>query len=105
MARPSVKPPEERLRIVLSVLRGEVSVAEASRRERVSETTISKWRDVFLEGGRDALVRGGRLGPSGGEQRLLGEIDDLKIALGEAHAELRVLKKGGLPGSGSRSWR
>jgi hypothetical protein len=36
MARPPIKPVDEKLRIVLAVLRGEVSVKEAARRERVS---------------------------------------------------------------------
>ena len=38
MSRPPVKPVEERLRVVLAVLRGEVSIKAAARRERVSET-------------------------------------------------------------------
>jgi transposase len=37
MARPAALPPEEKVRIVLSILAGEVTVAEAARRARVSE--------------------------------------------------------------------
>jgi transposase-like protein len=37
MARPPVFPVEEKFRIVLSILAGEVSVAEAARRVKVSE--------------------------------------------------------------------
>ena len=63
MSRPPVKPAEEKLRIVLAVLRGEVSIKEAARRERVLETSIAAWRDQFLDGGRAALAGGGRHGP------------------------------------------
>ncbi len=42
-------------RIVLGVLRGEMSMAEAARRHRVSETSIGKWKDEFIRAGREAL--------------------------------------------------
>jgi transposase len=90
MSRPPVKPVEEKLRIVLAVLRGEVSIKEAGRRERVSETAIAAWRDQFLDGGRAALAGGARPGPSTREQDLQAQVDELTSALGEAHVELRV---------------
>ncbi len=105
MARPSGRSAEEKLRIVLAVVRGELSVAAASRRERVSETSIAKWRDLFLEGGRRALVHGAGAADSAEEQALREENEELKTALGEAFAELRVLRKGGPTRSRSRSWR
>ena len=63
MARPPVVPAETKVRIVLSVLAGEVSMAEAARREKVSETSIGKWKAEFLEAGKTALTAG-RSGPS-----------------------------------------
>ncbi len=105
MGRPPVWSAEDKLRIVMAVLRGEVSMAEAARREGVSETSVGKWRAQFLDGGREALAAGGAAGPNAAEQRLLAELDELKIALGEASAELRVLKKGGPHASRSGSWR
>ena len=48
--RPS-KSAEDKVRIVLAVLRGEVSIAAAARREGTSGVSISKWRDLFLAGG------------------------------------------------------
>lgn len=50
MARPSKFSAENKQQIVLSVLRGEMSLAEAARRHAASETSVSKWRDVFVEG-------------------------------------------------------
>lgn len=85
---------EDKSRIVLSVLAGEATIAEASRRHGVSQTSIAKWRDRFLEAGRQGLATG-RGGPSSREQQLEGELDELKIALGEAAAELRAWRKGG----------
>jgi transposase len=95
LSRPPIKPVEDKLRIVLAVLRGEVSMKEAARRERVSETSIAAWRDQFLDGGRAAL--GGRHGPSSREAELAAQVEDLTSALGEAHVELRVWRKGGRP--------
>lgn len=96
---------QEKLRIVLSVLRGEASVAETARRERVSETSIAKWRDLFLEGGAQALEAGARRGPNAREAELERRVAELTAALGEAHVELRVLKRGGPGGFLSMSLR
>ena len=86
---------EDRLRIVLAVLRGEVTVAEAARREATSAVSVARWRDQFLAGGRGALEGGAGHGPSAREQQLAAEVEQLNTALGEAHMELRVWKRGG----------
>ena len=57
MAKASKKSPEEKLRVVLSVLRGELSAAAAGRRAGVSEQTVHNWKKAFLEGGRDRLAQ------------------------------------------------
>lgn len=44
-------PAEKKIRIVLSILPGEVSVAEAARREKVSEQSVGNWKRAFLEAG------------------------------------------------------
>ena len=96
MGRQPAKSAEERTRIVLAVLRGEVAIAEAARRDGASAVSVSKWRDQFPAGGRRALETGARHGPPAREQRLAAEAGQLNTALGEAHMELRVWKKGGL---------
>ena len=55
MGRPPVIPAEEKTRIVLSVLAGEMTIAEAARREKVSEQSIGRWKAEFLEAGKTAL--------------------------------------------------
>lgn len=56
MGRPPVIPAEKKLRIVLSVLAGEVTIAEAARREKISEQSIGRWKAEFLEAGKQGLI-------------------------------------------------
>ena len=92
MGRPPVIPPEKKSRIVLSVIAGEVTVAEAARREKVSEQSIGRWKADFLEAGKAALAAG-KSGPSSREEQLVAEVAELTQALGEAAVEIRVWKK------------
>lgn len=92
MGRPSSIPVEKKTRIVLSVLAGEVSIADAARREKVSEQSIGRWKAEFLEAGRSALATG-RNGPSSREGQLEAQVADLTQAVGEAAIEIRVWKK------------
>ena len=55
MARPSKFTVGKKGQIVLSVLCGGLTVAEAGRRFAASETSVAKWRDLFVEGGVAAL--------------------------------------------------
>ena len=54
---------ETKTRIVLSVITGEISVAEAARREKVSEQSIGRWKSEFLETDKNGPATG-RNGPS-----------------------------------------
>ena len=94
MSRPPVFPVEQKVRIVLSILAGEVTVAEAARQNRVSEQSVGTWKRQFLEGGRAGLGPSAAVGRgSGREAQLEREVEELKAALGEATVELRVWKK------------
>lgn len=92
MSRPPTIPAEKKLRIVLSVLQGEITIAEAARREKVSEQAIGNWKRQFLEGGK-AGIEAGKSKPSTREQQLEDEVAELTQALGEAAVEIRVWKK------------
>lgn len=92
MSRPPTVPAEKKLRIVLSVLQGEITIAEAARREKVSEQAIGNWKRQFLEGGK-AGIEAGKSKPSTREQQLEDEVAELTTALGEAVVEIRVWKK------------
>ena len=77
---------------MLSVIAGEVTVAEAARREKVSEQSVGRWKADFLEAGKTALAAG-RSGPSTREEQLEAEVAELTQALGQAAIEIRVWKK------------
>lgn len=101
MSRSPAIPAEEKSRLVLSILAGEMTVAEAARRAKVSEQSVSNWKRQFLEAGRQGVAAGGKAGPNSRERQLLAELEEVRAALGEATVELRVWKKAaeGLPPS------
>ncbi|UFS60405.1 transposase [Subtercola endophyticus] len=92
MSRAPTIPAEEKLRIVLSILQNEITVAEAARREKVSEQSIGNWKRQFLEAGK-AGIETGKSKPSSRERQLEEEVSELTQALGEAAVEIRVWKK------------
>jgi transposase len=97
MGRKPFRTPDEKLQIVLSVLKGETTQTDVARRLGMSQTTIAKWQRQFLEGGREALARGDNAVSEATkrEEELADQVDDLTSALGEAYAELRVWRKKG----------
>ncbi|MET8699357.1 transposase [Kitasatospora sp. NPDC058032] len=89
MARPPVIPVEQKVAIVLRVLSGAESMAQAARRAKVSEQSIANWRRQFIDGGRTGL-EGYSSRSVQRERQLRQEIMELKAALGEAYFELRI---------------
>ncbi|MFZ3499148.1 transposase [Streptomyces sp. 5.8] len=87
-------PAADKLNIVLGVLSGTQTIAEAARRASVSEQSVGNWKRQFLEGGRTGL-EGGTSRNAQRERDLLSEITELKTALGEAYVQLRVRRKSG----------
>jgi transposase-like protein len=69
VGRPPKHPVDVKLKIVLSVLSGESSQAEAARRHGFSETSIGKWKEQFLLGGRQGLEHGHSAGRPTGPRR------------------------------------
>lgn len=49
---------EEKLAIVLEILKGEVPVTEICQKHQVSPTQAYRWRDIFLDGAKRALSDG-----------------------------------------------
>ncbi len=62
MSRPCKFKVADKQRIVFSVLRGEVGLAEAARRNKCSEASVAKWRDQFVAAGASALEAGAQRG-------------------------------------------
>jgi len=97
--KPAVRlPVEEKVRVVLALLVGEMSASEAARRHGVSTNAVLNWRGKFLDAGRRAL-EDKISGPSkdagtAEERRLRVEANQLKLALAEATVQLRIWEKG-----------
>jgi transposase len=105
VGRKPFRSPDEKLQVVLGVLKGEVTQVEIARRLQMSQTTIAKWQKQFLEGGRESLARGEntRSPTSRREGELEAQVEELTSALGEAYVELRVWRKKGALYPRSRS--
>ena len=85
---------EEKIRIVISGLRGEESVAALCRREGIAESLYYSWSKEFLEAGKKRLAGDtARQATSEGVKALRAEARGLKEALAEQMMENRLLKK------------
>lgn len=105
MGRKPFRTTDEKVAVVMSVLKGDMTQVEAGRRLELSQTTISKWLKQFTEAGREGLERGDnpRKPSSKREGELEERVEELTAALGEAYVELRTWRKGGVPYRVSRT--
>ncbi len=85
---------EEKIRIVLEGLRGNVSVSELCRREGISPTIYYRWSKDFLDAGKNGLTRDTKRDANDEEvRRLRLDNEDLKRGLAEQILEVQRLKK------------
>ena len=85
---------EEKIRIVLEGLRGEVPITELCRKEGISAATYYKWSKDFLNAGKNGLTLETKRNATSEEvMRLKSENEDLKKALAEAMLDLMRYKK------------
>ncbi len=85
---------EEKIRIVLSGLRGEDSIAELCRREGLAQSLYYSWSKEFLEAGRRRLAGDtARRATSPEVKDLRAESAALKEAVADLTLENRLLKK------------
>ena len=85
----------EKREVVLMLLRQKEPAAALARRYSISEPTLYRWRDAFLEGGKSALA-GDRQANNGASQRmkeLEKELVERDRVIGELTIANRVLKK------------
>ena len=91
---------EEKIRIVLDGLRGEVTIAELCRREGIAESLYYSWSKEFLEAGKRRLAGDTARSATTSEVKDLKRKDvELKEVVAEQALELRLLKKS-MPGDG-----
>ena len=85
---------EEKIRIVLEGLRGEVSVAELCRREGIASNLYYRWSKEFLEAGKKRLAGDTVREATSDEVKVLrSENRELKEVVAELTLKHRVLKK------------
>jgi transposase len=89
MGRPTRRQfsPQQKLEIVLTLMRGDKTLTALSREHGVDHTTIYRWRDQVQAGALDAL-RGQRRDP---DVEATQRIRELERALGRKTLELEVL--------------
>ena len=85
---------DEKIRIVLEGLRGELSISELCRTEGIAASIYYKWSKDFLEAGRNGLTRSTiRDATTDQVRHLKGENADLKTAVAELTLEVIKYKK------------
>ena len=85
---------EEKIRIVLTGLRGEHSIAELCRQEGIAQSLYYSWSKEFLEAGKKRLAGDTERQASSGEIKdLRREASDLKEIVADLILENRLLKK------------
>ena len=87
-------PSEEKIRIVMEGMRGEMAVSELCRREGIQPTVYYKWLKDFMEAGKSRL-RGDtqREATSDEVKHLRSENERLKQLVGDLSLEKMTLKK------------
>ncbi len=85
---------EEKIRIVIEGLRGEISIAELCRQEDIHPNLYYNWSKEFLEAGKKRLVGDTvREANSSEVKDLRRENEQLKQGLSELYLKNRYLKK------------
>jgi len=81
---------EEKLAIILEGLKEDSNVSEICRKYGISQSLYYKWRDKFLEAGKEALS-----GSRGSKADKTGEakIEELEKVIGRQTVVIEVLKK------------
>ena len=85
---------EEKIRIVLEGLRGQISVSELCRNEGIAPSIYYKWSKAFMEAGKNGLTLDTKRDATSDEvRRLKGQTEDLKKALAELMLDNMRYKK------------
>ena len=85
---------EEKIRIVLEGLRGQIPVSELCRKESIAPSIYYKWSKAFLEAGKNGLTLDTKRDATSDEVRRLKEqAEDLKKALAEMMLDNMRYKK------------
>ncbi len=81
--------PETKVRIVLEILRGEKSLAQASREYQIKDSLLYRWKDQFLEGAKQAFA----YGQPAEQKRRADKMAELERLVGKLTMQLEIAKK------------
>jgi len=85
---------EEKIRIVIEGLRGEISIAELCRKEGIAQSMYYSWSKEFIEAGKQRLAGDtARAATTDEVKDLRRESQALKEIVAEQTLDLRLLKK------------
>ena len=85
---------EEKIRIVLEGLRGEIPVSDLCRREGIAPAVYYRWSKAFLDSGKNGLTGDTQRDATSEEvRRLKEENESLKRALAESVLDVQRYKK------------
>lgn len=94
MARRQEITTEQKTQLVLRLLRKEEPAAHLARQAGISEQSLYRWREEFLQGGQRALEgRAGQNGVDGATAQLRAQLADRDQVIGELTVANRILKK------------
>lgn len=95
---------EDKIRIVIEGLKGEMTVAELCRKEGISQSLYYKWSKEFLEAGKQRLAGNTKRQADSEEVKdLKQENEQMKLLIAELSLKNRVLKKS-LRGLDGETW-
>ena len=95
---------EDKIRIVIEGLRGDMTVAELCRKEGISQSLYYKWSKEFLEAGKQRLAGNTKRQADSGEVKgMRQENEQMKLLIAELSLKNRILKKS-LLGLGDVTW-
>jgi len=95
---------EDKVRIVLSGLRGEDSIAELCRKEGIAQGLYYSWSKEFLEAGKKRLAGDTARAATSDEVRSMrGQTQALKETVADLILENRLLKKSMIGDGGERA--
>ena len=95
---------EDKIRVVIEGLRGEMTVAELCRKEGISQSLYYKWSKEFLEAGKQRLAGNTtRQADSAEVKDMRQENEQTKLLIAELSLNNRRLKKS-LLGLGDETW-
>jgi transposase len=85
---------DEKIRIVLETLRGEIPISDICRREGIAVSMYYKWSKAFLQAGKNGLTKDTLRDATSDEVKSLkAENQQLKESLAEAILEVQRYKK------------